>query len=832
MHLAESTAWDDLANLSTDLAFLEAKAEADLVVNLLADLNRAADKLAAMRHPEHDRIRLLARALVADLSFVAAHPTSLFQCLWNRCWWHDCPQAADHYEQFLEEMKPPPWQREGPKLHELMERWEQEKRLSGRLWLRSLRPPADPPSHPRLHGHLGPVFGVAVSPDGSRLATCSRDGTVRIWGASNSKDVRSPAGWTAIRTIQFSEASTEEERIVAHEKPFHPDSVAFTPDGKMVACGSRNARSVKVWKVDSASDEPVTCRDGHSFDASRVEFSLDGTLFASGSFPDIVRVWEIQSGNEVLCSPGHKSVVNGVAFSPDGKRLASAAGDGVHVWDTTKSLQEEHLRRMHTGLVTAVTFSHHGNRLASVGHDQKVCIWNLETGQVTMLRVPDHVYFTAVAFSPDDRQIATGSNDGIVRRWDVESGAPLADLEGHGGEITCLSFFPKGGTLASSSLDASVIVWDLSETTLALRRRGEDSLLQTVSTCYFPSGKFLATSGSQAVRIWDTCTGRHVSDLEDTTTAMQVATRMAIGPVAPHLLAAGDCDGTVRVWQVSAPPLPSIQPVWRSRPHGKPNGKPIECIAFSHDGTLLASGGWDNQVRIWNTCNDKPLHVCPGHSDVVRGLAFSRDGKVLASCSDDRTVGLWDVATGETLSTDRFGPVYCVSEKLLSVALSIDGRWLAAGTRNYEWSEGFVYLWDLQKTVLGEQGAILAEEPVQLQGHRGNVDSLCFSEDSRRLASGATDDNEVRVWDTQTSGCQFVLGALYASETAFGAAARSRWQRFLQGSDTQLRFPETGAVLWLAGVLRLIQNPTDDYSWAGPESPGARICFYRIEGGE
>src|SRR5436309_654503 len=94
--------------------------------------------------------------------FLARHPTTLFQCAWNRGWWHDCPEAARHYEPPPGGWPPegPPWGRSGPKLHALLERWRRvkEEQTPGFLWVRSLRPP-DLPLGSALHtvfrGHEG-----------------------------------------------------------------------------------------------------------------------------------------------------------------------------------------------------------------------------------------------------------------------------------------------------------------------------------------------------------------------------------------------------------------------------------------------------------------------------------------------------------------------------------------------------------------------------------------------------------------------------------------------------------------------------------------------------
>ena len=120
--------WSDVELLLTDICFLEAKNEAGLVCELAGDFAAAVSALPENR-PQWRILGLLEEALLRDIHFIARHWTTLFQCLWNSCWWYDCPEAANHYNRPEGGWPPgdPPWTQPGMKLHKLLEAWRNAK---------------------------------------------------------------------------------------------------------------------------------------------------------------------------------------------------------------------------------------------------------------------------------------------------------------------------------------------------------------------------------------------------------------------------------------------------------------------------------------------------------------------------------------------------------------------------------------------------------------------------------------------------------------------------------------------------------------------------------
>ncbi|MFF9018952.1 NB-ARC domain-containing protein, partial [Streptomyces eurythermus] len=189
-----------------------------------------------------------------------------------------------------------------------------------------------------LTGHTGWVLSVSISPDGSWLATASDDGSVRTWN---------PA------------AGTQTTTLTGHSGPVL--SVAISPDGTWLATAG-NDRSVRIW--DPAADTETTTLTGHTRAVDAVAISPDGTWLATASYDGSVRIWDPAAGTETTTLTGHTDSVNAVAISPDGTWLATASSDGsVRIWDPTTGTQTTTLTG-HTN-VLSVAISPDGTWLAT-----------------------------------------------------------------------------------------------------------------------------------------------------------------------------------------------------------------------------------------------------------------------------------------------------------------------------------------------------------------------------------------------------------------------------------------------------------------------------------
>ncbi|MCC5656489.1 hypothetical protein LC608_05745 [Nostoc sp. XA010] len=157
----------------------------------------------------------------------------------------------------------------------------------------------------------------------------------------------------------------------------------------------------------------------------------------------------------------------------------------------------------------------------------------------------------------------------------------------------------------------------------------------------------------------------------------------------------------------------------------------VNSLAFSPDGKILASGSYDNTIKLWDIGTGREIYTLQGHSNSVNSIAFSPDGKILASGSDDKTIKLWDVTTRGQILT-----IQAHRDSVRSVAFSPDGKTLASGS-----SDNTIKLWDMRT-----KGQIRT-----LQAHSEWVRSVAFSPDGKTLASGSN-DKTIKLWDVTTGG--------------------------------------------------------------------------------
>ncbi|MFE9024583.1 NB-ARC domain-containing protein [Streptomyces sp. NPDC007808] len=583
-----------------------------------------------------------------------------------------------------------------------------------------------------LTGHRGRVASIAISPDGTWLATAGGsdyvggDGSVRIWDR--------PSGTcTAILTGHGRELG----------------SVAVAPDGTWLATTGQYDETVRIW--DRASGTCIATLTGHVGPVGSVAIAPDGTWLATTG-DEMVRIWDPATATCTATFSGRAGWLGPVAIAPDGTWLATTAhgGKAVQFWDvatgtctTTVPDQPHRVRSMAIAPDSAW--------LATIDGHGSVRIWDRMSGTCVATLTGHRGRVASIAISPDGTWLATGGDvDGSVRIWDRPSGTCIATLTGHRGRVGSIAISPDGTWLASSSDgDKSVRIWDR---TLAQTSSRPVHRSGVAAVAISPDGTWLATGDGDdfsdgSVRIWDRASGTCIATL---TGHRGRVGSIAISPDGTWL-ATGDGLGKVRIWDPATATCTATL---------TGNGSEVKSLAIAPDGAWLAAGGEVNRsLRIWDPTTETCTTTLDGHYRTVESVAIAPDGTWLATGDDTGTVRIWDLATS-TCTTTLDSNHHAVA----ALAISPDGTWLATAGGLYDTTdEGVVRMWD------ATSGTCIAT----LTGHRGRVGALTISPDGTWLATtggskyGPGGDGTLRIWNTTTR----TLAAITRAESALYSCA-------------------------------------------------------------
>jgi RNA polymerase sigma factor (sigma-70 family) len=558
-------------------------------------------------------------------------------------------------------------------------------------------------------------YALDFSPDGKLLAAAVAAGGptgIRLLDPTNGKE---------IRTFEKSEDGVEHAR--------------FSPDGKLLATWPAENPVIELWDV--ATGKRLHRLTGHDGSITSFAFSPDSRTLASTSQQDrVIRLWDTATGRQRGQLVGHREDVLAVAYSPDGKTLASAGRDAsLLFWD---AMTGKELRQGKSyGGINALVFSPDSKTLLTNGWDETPHLWNVATGKELHALDKGGPIFM-LALSPDGKTLAAApsGHSRSVYLWDVASGRRLDPMTGHRDAVHCLSFSPDGKRLLSGSFSEPLCLWDPASCTeiappahgldgfpAAFSPGGKTFVSQALGEVFYGDGCHKPIRGKvNALVLGDVATGQVLREFEGAEIGVKNIAFSADGKtLAASSYGTDVTRNRLNVWDVAT-----------GRSLGKftgPNTWPLP-LAWSPDGKLLAIGGklQDGAIHLLDAATGKELRRFAGQrNSPVQSVAFSPDGTLLATGSHEPIIRLWKTTTGTEAP-----PLKGTERGFWPVVFSPESRSLVAACRE----DNTVRVWELAT----------GRERRRIAGHTRSIQSLAFSPDGQSPVSGS-EDTTILVWD-------------------------------------------------------------------------------------